>query len=284
MRLRTSRLVACAAVSAAVMLVGRAQATVISQWSFSTTNTGPINTVSPSTDVTGTSTGFQLGMTNPYTYAGGEGPGSVAACDIVSTSGTATPSFTEDTWRIRGNSNTKNSGAGMANGWNNSAPNYTQGAQFDVSTAGYDDINLSFDWYSTTQGVANLQVMYTTDGTDFTPFGSDFIATPNDFYGGAANEPELTVNFTGVPGVDNNPLFAVQLVSVQPVPTDANYASTNGDGDYAAAAGGNYNNSSGNWRFDNITVAGTAVPEPASLGLLAMGAVGLAARRRTAKK
>jgi len=43
-----------------------------------------------------------------------------------------------------------------------------------------------------------------------------------------------------------------------------------------------YNNSSGNWRFDNLTFSGTAVaaPEPGSIALVGIGAAGLLARRR----
>jgi hypothetical protein len=45
-----------------------------------------------------------------------------------------------------------------------------------------------------------------------------------------------------------------------------------------------YNNDSGNWRFGDITFSGTAVPEPASASIFAIGALGLALRRRRAAK
>ncbi|HEX4054608.1 MAG TPA: PEP-CTERM sorting domain-containing protein [Tepidisphaeraceae bacterium] len=255
---------------------------IIAEWSFSATNSGPDDTPAPSTDVTGDATATQLGMTNSYTYANGEGPGSTAAADVVSTSGTADSSFTEDTWRIRGNSNAKNAGAGNANGWNNSAPDYTQGAQFNVSTAGYSNIGLSFDWYCTTQGVANLQARYSLDGgSTWSNFGSDLIATPNDYYGGAASEPEISMDLSGIAGANNDPNFEVELVSVRPVATDPNYLGAS-DTNYAAAGGGDYNNNSGNWRFDNISITGTpaSVPEPASVSLLGLAGMALLKRRR----
>ena len=36
---------------------------------------------------------------------------------------------------------------------------------FAASTVGYNSVNVSFDWYATTQGEANLQLEYTTNGT-----------------------------------------------------------------------------------------------------------------------
>jgi PEP-CTERM motif len=266
--------------SAAVALMGirSASADVITQWSFPAVVAAPDNSPAPTT---GSGTADSLGMTNNYTYAAGEGPGSSTNDDITQPNTAGTPPSNEFAWRIRGNSNKKNSGPGQANGWNNSAPNYTQGAEFVESTAGFTNINLSFDWYCTGSGVANLQILYTTNASaatpTWTPVGADLIAPGNNFYN--TNTPEISVAIPAG-GAD----FAVEMVSVKPVPTDANYSSTNGDGNYASAAGGDYNNSSGNWSFNNITVSGTPVPEPASVGLLGLSGLALLARRRDAKK
>jgi hypothetical protein len=40
-----------------------------------------------------------------------------------------------------------------------------------------------------------------------------------------------------------------------------------------------YNNSSGNWRFDNLTFTGTAVPEPTSAALVGVAGLVFAGRR-----
>ena len=53
------------------------------------------------------------------------------------------------------------------NGWTSTAPVGTQGAQFNVDTTGFSGINVAFDWYITTQGEANLQLQYTTDGINW---------------------------------------------------------------------------------------------------------------------
>jgi len=276
MRHSAIRNLALAAVSALAVLAGRAYGGVITQWSFTSTVAAPDNSPSPTT---GNGALTSLGMTNSYTYANGEGPGSTTSDDIAQPGGTRA---TEFGWRIRGNSNSKNSGPGKANGWNNSAPNYTQGIQANVDTTGFTDIGVSFDWFCTSAGVGNLQPQYTIDGTDYINIGPDLVAKSNDWYGGA-NQPDVTLDLSGIAGVSNDPTFGIRLVSVQPVSTDSNFASTNGDGNYASAAGGDYNNNSGNWSFNNITITGTAVPEPTSAGLLAIGALGLIRRRRASR-
>jgi PEP-CTERM motif-containing protein len=271
------------AVGSVALLPAASHAAIITQWSFSKSAAAPDNSPAPST---GTGTATPLGMTNNYTYTNGStvlGTGAVAACDVTSSPGVANPAFSEDTWRIRGGVTANNAG-GNGNGWNLAAPQYTQGAEFDASTAGYTGISFSFDWYCTTQGVKDLQEQYTTDGVTWNNIaGGYLVATANDFVN--TNTPEETINLTGVAGVDNNPLFGIRLVSAYDT-NAADAATTGGAGGtptYAAASNGTvYNNNSGNWRFDNITFSGTAVPEPASASILALGAFGLMGRRRKA--
>jgi hypothetical protein len=270
---------------AAMLGAANAQATTITQWAFTATAGAPDNSPAPTT---GSGTAVSLGMTNDYTYTNGEGPGSTTDDDIT------TPGSTSEVgWRIRGNSNTKNAGAGMANGWNNAAPNYTQGAEFEVNTAGYNNLNVSFDWFATTQGAGNLQVLYTLDANNasptWVPLGGDIIANPNNWYG--ASTPMLNASIPVAGGAN----FAVEMVSVKPVPGDSDYSASGpgGDGNYAAASADGFggakatptdlNDNSGNWSFNNITITGTAVPEPASISLLGLPAMSLLARRRAAK-
>lgn len=254
-------------------LAPAAPAAVITQWSFTAVASAPDNSPAPSM---GTGTAITLGMTNSYNT------GNTASDDIVSTaSPTNGNGITQDAWRIRGAQSPTGD-----NGWATAAAGaaeYSQGIELDVSTVGYTGIQFGFDWYSTNQGIRDLQVQYNTNinnpggwtnigGTS--PTGT-YIAVPNDWY--SAAHPEISIDLSSIAGASNDPNFGVRLVSA--------FDSTgNVPNDYAGATltGGLttiYNNNSGNWRFDNLTISGTA-PEPASLSLLAIGGILLVARRR----
>jgi hypothetical protein len=195
-----------------------------------------------------------------------------------------------NTWRVRAQAGSN----GAANGWSSAAPIGAQGAVFAASTVGFNGpINITFDWYSTTQGEANLQLEYTTDGTDFmnvplTLSGSDTglqvltnstsantvsgsYVSDNLLTGGSKAGQDwftdLTASITD-PNAANDPNFAIEMVNAS---TGADCISTQGTA---------LNNNSGNWRFDNIAITGAAVPEPASISLLALGGMALLGRRR----
>lgn len=257
-----------------------AKAQVITQWNFNSTVAAPDNSPAPTT---GSGTAISLGMTNTYSYTGTTATNSVTSDDILSQAGTADTSFSEYGWRIRGAyqstgvapNNGTVSHSSDVNGWNLSAPEYSQGAEFDASTVGYSNINVAFDWYSTTQGIRDLQFQYnlnTANSAGWTNYGGTsptgtYIATPNDYYN-APGSPTITLNLSSITGASNDATFGIRLVSA--------YDSTGNLGDtYASASlttGGvtqAYNNNSGNWRFGNITFSGTAeaTPEPESYAL-----------------
>ncbi len=221
----------------------------------------PYNTPSATT---GAGLATELGMSNSYTYNGGEGPGSIAWCDVLASAGASTGNGSY-AWRIRGPSNSSGGGAGQANGWNTQAPIGTQGAEFDASTAGYSNIVVSFDLYLTSQAEAKMCMFYTTNGwassnvANILFYGTTpaFILTnsssPNTVTGTYFYETNgltwfngLVADFTGVPGVDNNPQFGISIVN----------AATGGD--CVNFEGTEYNNSSGNCRFDNVAIGGTS--------------------------
>jgi hypothetical protein len=275
---------------------------IIAGWNFnSNTNTSTVystipgspsfsvnNSPIPSTDNVLTSTvpiASALGMTNNYTYSTSPTTtGSVNGDDVTGTTLSSDPAGVQpnniapndnNAWRIRGVGIPKNGTTGTlntGNGWNTAAPPCTQGAQFMVDTTGYHYIVLQFDWYTTNQGVRDLQVQYTTNGgTTWTPVGPIQVSG-----GGSTFNNQITINFhaLGITGVENNPGFGIQMVSVfdpdyqggvgYSIPSGGNVCSSTATGTYTAAvldATTNqpdvYNNNSGNWRFDDVYILGT---------------------------
>ena len=247
-------------------------ANVITGWNFNGV-TGTQLTPAPST---GAGSAHSLGMTNGYTYTmPAPNVGSVDGSNVTKTtlssdpSGTATHNIgpnNNEAWRIVGAATTSAPG----NGWNLAAPPCTQGAEFDVNTTGFHYIVFQYDWYTTNQGVRDLQALYTTDGSTWTPVGPIQVSG-----GGSAFNNQITINFhaLGITSVENNPNFGVRLVSVfdpdfigtpaYSIPAGGNVCSAGATGTYTAASLANnnqpvvYNNNSGNWRFDEVNVLGT---------------------------
>jgi fibronectin-binding autotransporter adhesin len=251
-----------------------AGSSTVGGWVFTTVTSGGtgnspgnLNTVAPTI---GLGTATAIGMTNNYTYAGGELGPSIVDCDFT------TPGSTPEIgWRIRGNSN--NPGPG-ANGWNNSAPQYSQGAQFSVPSAGFSSLNFSFDWFSTTQGVANLQPQYTIDGSDWINLNSSngtwnaayntSTGTANGVLTAASNNWTEGISFslagTAALAAANDPNFGVRLVSAYDT-----YLSSGTNTVYGSAKNPVttvYNNSSGNWSFNNIIITGNPILSPVTTG------------------
>lgn len=257
------------------LMIGQASATTITQWNFENDTIAVNNSPAPST---GVGTASSIGMTNSYNSTT-----SVTADDVIAgangdTGGNGASDLTQ-VWRIRGQS--------PGNGWSSQAPIGTQGAVFAASTVGYSAINVSFDWYLTNQAPTNMMLEYSNNGgttwvDQAINIGSD---TPisslmgNALDANTVNGPYVQASPAGQgqewlqgltatindPLAANNPNFEFELVN----------ASTGAD--VLGAKGGAYNNNSGNWRFDNITISGTAVPvpEPSSVALLLIGGAGL---------
>ena len=279
-------LIYSAALLAASLGAAHAQ-TTLADWSFTAAVSAPDNTPAASSGVdVSTATATELGMNNNYTYNGGETGPSVATSDVTSASGDSQSSGFG--WRVRGNGN---SAGPVANGWNSQAAIGTQGAQFLASTLGYSDVLLTFDLQTTKQAENNLEVLYTLDGTTWqnatiTSAGSGVNGgIIGKIETGSASDPltvdgsYLSFNYTGAPTAnasggydnqiqvnfgdiaDNDPNFGVEIVN----------ASTGADDVGVSLAA--LNNSSGNWRYDNIDITGTAlaVPEPGTLALAGLG-------------
>ena len=288
----------------AASLVGNAaaQSAVITEWNFNNYvgNSTALDVQTSPAPTTGSGTATSLGMNNNYNASLGQ-PASVDTSDItnstpVSSDPSAQPNGTNNEWRIRGGTGTTSPGgsATASNGWSSFAPIGTQGAQFQFSTVNFTNLQLSFDWSPTAQGEANLQVLYTLNGSTFLNVPAALFTTlpsgvtamtnttsANTVLGGYIQTLNSTtfnngivVNLSGIAGAANNPNFAVELVNAS---TGADDLSTKGTA---------LNNTSGNWRFDEVTLSGAAVavPEPGTFVFMGIGLVGaaVAVRRRIA--
>jgi len=225
-----------------------AQATVITQWNFNSVtpdNTVGTGTIAPSI---GTGTASVLsGVTS--SFASGDANG-----------GSSDPAAGDDSgWQTTGY---KAQGSG----------NKTAGTQYLVSTAGYENIAISYDLRHSNTSSRYEQVQYTTDGVNFLDIGALFDGNAGDtwFKG-------RSVDLSSIAAVANNPLFGFRVVTAF-APATSSYAASSASANYAA---------SGTWRFDMVTVSGTAivptsVPVPAAawlFGSVLIGFLGVSRRK-----
>ncbi len=260
--MKNQQILAVAALVVASMATVQAQS-VFTAWNFSAVQAAPITSL-PATTGSGTATLIGFGY-NSGTPSG----------DVTLTAGTAHSSFSEYLLRVRN----------ASGGWSLGAPQYSQGLELDASTVGEQNIGFSFDWYTTTQGIRDLSVQYnlnTGNSSGWTAIGGTtlagtYVATPNDYYGAASSSPTITLDLSSITGANNDPNFGIRLVSA--------FDSTGNTASYASAtlvSGSTvpYNGTSGNWRFGNLDLTGSPVPEPSSLALVGIGIASLLAYRR----
>jgi hypothetical protein len=280
-------------------LAGAKAQTTIAGWTFDNITTNSyVPNPTPSTDNSaGAVSAADLGMgiySNATTGDIGTNDPDVTL-GKTSDKGSNGVSDVTNQWRIRAQ------GTNSANGWSSLAPIGTQGAQFNVSTVGFNSITVSFDWYATTQGEANLQFEYTTNGTTWINAALALSGSDNGLQL-LSNNGSDTNTVTGSYVSDNllaNGSPAGQdwftgltaTISDTNAANDANFgfrmvnASTGADD--VSTAGTALNNTSGNWRFDNVTVSGvSAVPEPSTYALFFGGVAllaGVVIRRKVFK-
>jgi len=258
MRAITRACILACGIAAACLPVGAFGAT-IARWNFNTA-LGVDNAPAPSTGSgSATPVGMNGGANNADIFAATGNPPSTDA---------GLPNYS---WRVRGS---------QSNGWSGTVQ-LLSGAQFNVSTVGQSNIVASFELHATDGSARHGQFQYTIDGTNFTSFGPvlDFNPTFDGF-------TPLSFDLSSIPAVNNNAQFGFKLVSAfSPTAfTNANGLQPANTAFQRASAGTQvYTGGAGNWRFDLVTVS--AVPEPTSLVIAGIAALGLAvasSRRRTA--
>lgn len=130
-----------------------------------------------------------------------------------------------------------------------------RGIEFAVSTSGYKDILVSWDWKRSSTANSSWILQY-FDGSSWQT-GKSYTVSTSNFENGN------NFDFAGTSSADNNSAFAFRLLTVGSVGT-----------------------ASSTMRYDMVTVNGTnssAVPEPGSMAALLSGIVGfigLAGRKK----
>ena len=158
-------------------------------------------------------------------------------------------------------------GNGSTNSW--SANTWAVGDyfQFSVSTAGFQNIQLSYSQVSSSTGPGKFLLEYSTDGTTFTPFGSDYTVPVN----GTAPSGWSVIAGTDFTASD----FSDNLSTI----TALNNATTvffRLAADALVTAGGATVGSfsaSGTDRVDNFIISADPVPEPSTIALASMGGI-----------
>lgn len=181
--------------------------------------------------------------------------------DGSTTTGTTTPAIGTGTALLyggvssafaTGSSNDTNTSDNSA--WNTTtypaqgAGNKTKGVQFAVSTAGRQNITVTFDERASSSANKYVRMLYTTNGSTFAEYPTANVMPAADMFQSKTN------SLAGIPGVNNNPSFAFRLLS-----EFESTAITNTNANYVTAGGSPYSGS-GTMRYDMVTVWGTPIP------------------------
>jgi MYXO-CTERM domain-containing protein len=228
----------------ALAMAATASADVITQWNFngSSATTVPGGASSP-TASTGSGTASLVGgVTAAASFGSGASNGGSS-----DPAGSAPPNYA---WQ------TTTYGAATA-------PNYSAGVQFNVSTVGYfGGIVISYDLRHSNTSSRWEQFQYSLDGINFVNFGAAFDGNAGDTWFN-----NRTIDLSSVAGAANNANFAFRIV-----------AAYGASGTFEASQTGATYASSGTWRFDMVTVSGE-IPGPGAMALLACAGL-LGGRRR----
>jgi len=156
---------------------------------------------------------------------------------------------------------TDNSGWSVAGFPAQGTGNRTAGVRFNADTMLYNNITISWDQRASNTGSKYARFQYTTDG------GANWIDGALNTIS-SAGFLSYSANLSSIPGVNSNPNFGFRVVS-EFAPSTSAYEAAN-------SPTSSYNSSTGNWRFDMVTINGslTSVPEPAVL--LTNGILGFA--------
>lgn len=141
----------------------------------------------------------------------------------------------------------------------------TAGAEFDVSTAGYQSISISFDIRTSNTSSKFYTLQYSIDGVNFINSGIDFTGKGDNWNNGKV------VDLSSIAGVNDDSNLKIRVVSEFDPANNTSYTPAKASSTYAQTC---------KYRFDMVTVSGVPVPEPSTIILLVAGiATGLGCLR-----
>lgn len=213
----------------ALLLVATCSAsadTIITQWNFNGVppdTSAATGTVSPNIG-SGTISRVGVSFTNPQFFSG----------DTVG--GSSDPVFANPS------TNTNDSALGIT-GFATTGPtaNKARGIEFTVSTLGMENIKINWDQRNSEAAANTVVLQYLDSSSAYVDAGSFSFTNANW-------RNALSVNLSAVSAVANNAAATFRLVAAYPSGGNAFVGTVN---TYATT---------GTWRFDMLTVSGTAIP------------------------
>jgi endonuclease/exonuclease/phosphatase family metal-dependent hydrolase len=201
--------------------IGISPTNIVAQWNF--------NSASPDANTT-------TGSTLPSIGAG-----------TASLIGGVTATFAGGDASLDVGGGTDNSGWNTASYPAQGTGNKTRGVQFNVSTSNKQHIAVSWSSQSSNTGSKYGRLQYSTNGIDFIDF-------PFAFTNGTSFTAK-TNSLIGLAGVQNNPNFAIRLVS-----EFESSALNDANANYVPANSGSTYGTPGTMRYDMVTILGDDIP------------------------
>jgi hypothetical protein len=238
--IKTTHLSQACCIAALALACGVAQAQIAAQFTFENSY---IDILNNGRGPRGSNTNLLLGINPEVGYGGALGlHASTAQWDSPVGNGSA-HSWSVDTWAVG---------------------DYFQ---FGTPTLGLNNILVTFDQTSSSTGPRDFKFAYSTDGSTFTQFGSDYVvlanASPNPVWNSstASSIYSYSFNLSSILALNNASLVYFRII-------DDSTVSANGG---TVAAGGTDS-------LDNFTVQ--VVPEPGTAALAGFGLFALVLGRR----
>lgn len=158
-------------------------------------------------------------------------------------------------------------GNGSTESW--SSTNWAVGDywQFCAETTAYENITFQWDAVSSNTGPRDFQIQYNANGGSYSTLTGTYAIRANTAPAWSSGSPTAVdtylADLSAETSLDNQALVCFRIV---------NSSTVSANGGTVAATGTS--------RVDNVRISGDLIPEPTTLALMGLGAIGLVRRRR----